>query len=303
MIRSTQAFGIIAVLIANLIWSGSFPATAIATKHIPPMFLTMVRLGTGALILVPFLRLPKDNRWDKTSVGLAFLLGGLGFTVPVYLETKGLALSTPALAAISISMEPLFTAIVAAVMLHERVPWRRRLALFIAFLGAWAIADFPRPGKTGYLTGDLLLLMAVSFYGFYNAFSRRLIERVPASAGAAGTLLTGFLVSVPAWFFTGAKIPQQMTSADWMSLLYLAIISTGAAYLLWMLVLQRIQVSVAALFLYLQPVFGVVLSVVMVGTRPSFSFYIGAVLILLAIFLGRQQARDKAPPQQPNISA
>lgn len=299
---STQPFGIIAVLIANLIWSVSFPATAIATRHIPPLFLTMVRLGTGALILIPFLRLPRHTRWDRTSVGLSFLLGALGFTAPVYLETKGLAVSTPALAAISISMEPLFTVIVAAVMLRERVPWIRRIALLLAFVGAWAIADFPRPGKSGYLAGDLLLLLAVSFYGFYNAYSRRLIERVPASAGAAATLLTGFLVSIPVWLFTGAAIPTEMTGADWGSLLYLAIVSTGGAYLLWMLVLQRIQVAVAALFLYLQPVFGVVLSVIMVGTRPSLSFYIGSVLILLAIFLGRQKAVSHVDVKQNNAS-
>jgi len=293
MKRSSQRAGIIAVLVANLIWSGSFPTTAIATREMSSLFLTMIRLGTGAVILCPFLRLPQGQRWDKHSVGLAFVLGAAGFTAPVYLETKGLALSSPALAAMSIAMEPLFTVLIAAFMLHQRIPWLRRTALLVAFVGAWAIAGFPRPGAAGYLAGDLLLIGAVSFYGFYNAYSSRLIERVPPTSGAAATLLGGFISSVPVWLLSGAHVPHTLTPSAWFSVVYLAVVSTGGAYLLWMLVLQRIQVSVAALFLYLQPILGVAMSVITVGTRPTVDFYIGSVLILLAIYLGRPRTVER----------
>lgn len=288
--RSLHVVGVFAVILANLIWAGSFSATAIDVKGMSPTFITLVRLGAGALILSPFLRLPKGERWDVRTILLALVLGAIGFAGPVYLETKGLALSTPALAAISISMEPLFTVVIASLLLREPLSMTRRLALGLALFGAWAIAGFPRPGSTGYLIGDLFLLLAVFCYAIYNAYSKNLTVRLPSAAATAATLWGGFFATIPIWWASGASVPHSVSLASWLALLYLALFATAGAYLLWMFALKVIPVSEAALFLYMQPVFGVILSVWIVGTRPNWGFYVGASLILVAIVLGRQKA-------------
>jgi len=284
--------GIFSLIFVNLIWAGSFPATAIVVQKMPSVLLTLLRLGTASIILAPFLRLPKGSRWDIRTIFLSVLLGIVGFAMPLYLETEGLRLSTPAMAAISIALEPLFTVIIATVMLREWLPKRRGFAFLLALFGAWAIAGFPRPGAPGYIVGDLLLLLAVLCYGVYNAYSKRLIDRVSASAAASVTLLTGFIATIPIWFLTGAHIPHEFNRADWIALLYLALFATTGAYLIWLFALKSLPASVAALFLYLQPIFGVILSILIVGTRPPAYFYLGSVLILLAIFLGRQSKAD-----------
>ncbi len=287
--QSLHVVGVLAVILANFIWAGSFSATAIDVKGMSPTFITLIRLGTGALILSFFLRLPKGQRWDKQTIFLSLLLGAIGFAAPVYLETKGLALSTPALAAISISMEPLFTVIIASLLLRERLGTMRKIALGLALFGAWAIAGFPRPGNAGYLIGDLLLLLAVFCYGIYNAYSKNLTIRLPSAAATAATLWGGFFATIPIWWATGASVPRTVGISGWLSLFYLAILATAGAYLLWMFALKAIPVSEAALFLYMQPVFGVILSVWIVGTRPTWSFYVGAVAILGGIILGREK--------------
>lgn len=284
-----KRLGLAAVIIVNLIWSGSFAATAIAVTHMSSVTLTMVRLGTGALVLSPYLRLPKGMRWDRSTLGLAILLGIVGFTAPVYLETAGLALSTPAMAAISIALEPLFTIVIATLMLRERLPKLRIIALWLALIGAWAIAGFPRPGAAGYLWGDLLLILAVLCYGVYNAYSKHLTARVPPTSGAAVTLLAGFLTTLPIWLVDGAPWPSAMPVNGYLAIAYLTLMATALAYFLWLSVLQRISVSVAALFLYLQPIFGVILSILIVHVHPPLGFYGGAALIFAALFIGRER--------------
>src|SRR5579875_34597 len=116
--------GIFSLIFVNLIWAGSFPATAIVVQKMPSVLLTLLRLGTASIILAPFLRLPKGSRWDIRTIFLSVLLGIVGFAMPLYLETEGLRLSTPAMAAISIALEPLFTVIIATVMLREWLPKR-----------------------------------------------------------------------------------------------------------------------------------------------------------------------------------
>jgi len=60
--------------------------------------------------------------------------------------------------------------------------------------------------------------------------------------------------------------------------------------------LQDHDVASAAITLYLQPVFGVLISIVVTGERPSVLFYAGGAMILLALFLGQHRG-------QPSISS
>ncbi len=279
----------------NLIWAGSFPAMAIAVSAMSPLLITVVRLGTGALVLFPFLKREGFKNWNLRTVLLCFILGAVGFTAPITLETSGLAASTPAMAAIAIAMEPLFTAIAASIMLHERLTSRRIFAFLLALLGAWIIAGMPRPGAPGYFWGDILLLLAVICYAIYNTYSSLLTTFLSPTASAGATLLAGFLTSIPVWVIAGSPTPSDMDRAQTSALLYLCLGATAAAYLLWQVILDRFQVSFAALFLYLQPIFGVVLSVLIIGTHPPTYFYAGSVIILFAIFIGQKTQKIRVP--------
>ncbi len=283
---SKRYAGLLFLFAANLIWSGSFPATAIAVSHMSAVFLTLVRLGVGALLLTPFLKLPRGKRWDLRLVALSFVLGVLGFALPVYLETEGLYLSTPALAAIAIAMEPLFTVLIVAFATKEPLPFHRKLAIGLSLFGAWAIAGFPGPAGTGYAAGDALLVLAVVCYALYNVYSKYLSVRITATAATSATLWGGFFGTLPIWLATGGQAPHALTGTAWIALAYLAVLATTGAYALWMLALKTVPVSVAALTLYFQPVFGVLLSILIVHTRPSPFFYLGAAMILGSLYLG-----------------
>ncbi len=293
--RNKPFIGLLGVVVANLIWSGSFPATAIALIQVPPSFLTVVRLGAGALIMSPVLLKERGN-FSFRILWLAFILGFTGFSLPVYFETKGLGLSTPAIAAVMIALEPVFTALIATVLLRETLALRRKVALVIAFIGTWAIAGFPRPGDLGYLDGDLWLTSAVLCYAFYNAFSKRLIVRISPMAATSLTLLGGFIGSIPMWLLKGAPIPHAIARPELISVFYLAILATAGAYFLWLFALTMFSAAKVSLFLYMQPIFGVVLSFIIVQTRPSSTFFVGAIFILLALYVSERRTSSELPP-------
>ncbi len=273
----------------NLIWAGTYPATGIALRGMTPEFLTMVRLGVGALALLPFLRGNHEKRWSLKTALAALGLGVMGFSIPVYLQSLGLYLSTPALAAISIALEPLVTAVIAALWLHEVFGRGRKVALAMAVLGAWAVAGFPVIGHLGYAYGDALLLGAIGCFAVYNVFSARLSQAVGPSTATAATLLGGFIGSVPIWLVTGARTPYTWVHGELWALLYLSVLATALAYFLWMFAVHRVPVSLVALFLYLQPVIGVLLSVMITHNRVNGAFVLGSLLILGALYIGRDR--------------
>lgn len=299
-----RAAAVAALVAANVIWASSYPATALALRAFPPVLLALLRLGVGGLALLPLLRIAPAGTaaraaWDRRTLALAALLGLVGFTLPVYLQIVGLARSTPALAAMSVALEPLLTAAIAAATLREPLPPARRAALLLATLGAWAIAGFPRPGATGYLLGELLLLAANLGFAAYNAYSVRLVARLPAPAATAATLLAGFVGTVPLWLATGASAPRDPGPAALGAAAFLALPGTAGAYLLWMIAVGRVPVTLAALFLYVQPVLGAALSVAVTGQRPAASFYLGATAILAALVLGQGRRRETSPATAP----
>lgn len=288
MRRRNQSLGTIALVFANLIWAGSYPATAVALHAFNSVVITLIRLGIGALVMAPFLKLRGHHRWTRRTVGLGFLMGILGFTMPVWLQTVGVGLATPGVAAMSIALEPVFTVLVGAVLLRQRLHIKQGLAVVVAVVGSWAIAGFPRPGVAGYLAGDAILIAAILCWAGYNVLSQPLTAQVPPTASTAITLLAGFLTSIPLMMIARETIPHHLTSATFFALGFLAIGATVGAYLLWMIAVERLQVADAAVYFYIQPIAGVLLSVVLTGTRITASFMIGSLMILGALFLGQQ---------------
>ncbi|WAH35900.1 DMT family transporter [Alicyclobacillus dauci] len=295
LLKTPKWMLLVLLLIANLIWSGSFPATSIATNWMSPTLLSTVRLLIGGLVLFPFVvRARRRNREALSAVAVmkSAVLGVIGFTLPLTLETFGIHVSSPALGAVSIALEPLLTVFLTSVVYRQRLGVHKRLAMGIAAVGAYVIAGCPRPGFAGYMLGDILLLLAVLCYATYNSLSSRMTQNIPATAATSIMLLAGFVGCVPLWVLSGATIPHHVADGPLVALLYLSLLATAGAYLIWLFVLQDQDVSSAAISLYLQSIFGVLLSVLIVHTRPSWFFYTGAAMILAGLYLGKNEPRS-----------
>ncbi len=279
----------------NVIWAGSYPAMAIAQMSFSASLLTLIRLGTGTLVMVPFLW-HHARHWSGRSILQMMFLGVIGFSLPLVLQTQGLKDSTPAMAAISIALEPLITSLMGRILLKQRLSPSRRWALVIAAFGAWAVAGFPRPGVRGYTRGDLLLLFSIMCFGVYNVYSSSLSRQLNPGQAVAGTFLGGFLGVLPIWFLSGVPWPRTIPTSSLLATLYLAFIGTALAYFLWMRTVARISVAAMALFLYLQPVLGVVLSQLITPTHVSGSFLVGSAAVLVALYMGRDKEKNAISP-------
>ncbi|WP_062307907.1 DMT family transporter [Alicyclobacillus sendaiensis] len=291
-----RKWGLFALLIvANLIWSASFTATGLAAESFSPPLIVMARMLVGGMVLLPFVaRDVRLRMWTWKKILRISLLGLLGFTLPVTMETEGIRASSPALGAVSIALEPLLTLVVSAIAFRTPLGWRRWFAMILAATGAWIVAGCPRPGFAGYLLGDLLMLGAVACYAIYNAISGRLTADVSAASATSIMLLAAGIGCLPVYAWTGHPWPRHVAHASLWSLVFLVFFATAAAYLIWIFVLQDHDVASAAITLYLQPVFGVLISIVVTGERPSALFYVGGAMILLAVFLGQDRKPAKS---------
>lgn len=187
---------------------------------------------------------------------------------------------------------PVFTAISASVFLHERMTILRSLSFLIAVLGVCLVSvrdiQNARLFNLEYVLGNLLVLASCAGSAFFNSYSRRALAIIsPAQLQVWTFLITDIellaileAVEPGAWRQLGHLGPSV-----WWSLAPLAIFSLGFSNLLYLSVIQAVEVMRAALSVYLLPVFGVLFSAVLLGETLTFDLVLGGILIFVSCFL------------------
>jgi drug/metabolite transporter (DMT)-like permease len=113
------------------------------------------------------------------------------------------------------------------------------------------------------LNGEGFLVLAAASYGCSSVLIKRFSSREdPVVLSGWQFVLGGGLMTAIA-LFGGGKLHAE-SAAAWPLMLYLSLLS-AVAYTLWSLLLQRHPVSRIAVFSFLNPVFGVVLSALLLG--------------------------------------
>jgi drug/metabolite transporter (DMT)-like permease len=302
---STRRGAFVALTLANICWAGTYAAGKIALGTLSPIELNALRFGLAALLLSPVLlrgwrSIPRD-RATLGALGLAILLGWI---LNKTFEYTGLALSTASDVALLISTESLFTALLSWTLLRERVTRAGIAALIVGMAGAYLVVArglLPDLGGQASLTriaGDLLVVFSLLLEAGYTVRGKSALDRVPPLLFSAATL-TGSLV---VWLPAGALVVAhsgwpQISVAQWIALLYMAVFSTAAAYWLWFRGLRVLDASAAAPTLFIQPLLGAALAIWLLHDSLTWATAAGAGLIVLSLLLVARSERTSTPAE------
>ena len=197
------------------IWGASFLFMRVAANDFGPVPLVELRLGLGALVLLPFLwrarALFPPRAWPKLA-----LIGLVNSALPFLLFAWAAQRAPAGIGAIANAMTVLFTALVGHLFFGERIGGRRALALMAGFAGVVVLAS----GKVaGMSVGWAVVAGATAslLYGFGINLVRRHLTGLPAAAVAAATLGSGAVLLVPlfgvAWAWLLLDEPLTWTMA------------------------------------------------------------------------------------------
>ena len=274
----------IVLVLTLLIWSFSFLAAARLrqdvglTDALGARFLPVL-LGAGLLLLWRRpLRLPRPAWWRVVAMGL------LG--VPVYnlAFLHGLKTVPTGTAALIVALNPVFTAVLARLLLKEEFGLRRTVGLGLALAGVFVVIRYgtDKPVDWPYLSSALVLTLAPLSWAVYTVIGRRL----PAAAGALDTtyalLFVGSLpllaLATPALGRTLLAHPGALGAA-----LYLAVPCTLVAYAGWIWALKRLPAGEVAAFVFLNPPLANLWAWLFEGATLRAPFLLGAAVLLAGV--------------------
>jgi drug/metabolite transporter (DMT)-like permease len=271
------------------IWGCSFLFISVGIRELPPTYVTLARVTTGAVTLLVVLavtrqRLPRSRRlWAHLVVAGAFGVA-LPFTLFGYGEQRVPSL----LAGIWNGTTPLVVLPLAVLCFRtERFTLRRLAGLAIGFLGVLVVLGVWRGVGGAALAGQLMCFGAAACYGFAIPYQKRFLTDSGESgiALSAGLLIAATVeIAVVAPLVAGA--PPDPLSLSWnvvASVLALGALGTGIAFVIHMRNIRLVGASTASLVTYIVPVFAIVVGVVVLGEQVRWYEPVGALVVLTGV--------------------
>lgn len=273
--------------ILGAIWGSSFLFMRVAAKDFGAVPLVEMRLGLGALILLPFLWKARASFKGAIWAKLA-LIGLINSAIPFILFAWAAQRAPAGIGAITNSMAVLFTALVGFLFFGEKIGGKRAIALLAGFAGVVVLAS----GKTAGASIGWAVAAGCSaafLYGIGANLVRRQLTGLPAAAVAAATLGTSALLILP---FAIANWPDHAIAAkSWFSASMLGVVCTGIAFVMYYRLIQRIGAARAVAVTYLVPLFGVAWGWMLLGEPLTVTMVIAAMLILGSVALSQRAAK------------
>jgi drug/metabolite transporter (DMT)-like permease len=304
---------VVLLVIVNTMWAAQYPAYKTASDRIKPVTVSTWTFLIAAIILLPFLVRERRNlpsgevpsapqnpsdpltpqaRWNWRDVLDFFILGVLGLIPASAFLAWGTDRSTAANAALIYLTIPIITALLASVMVQEKMTLARWVSLLIALAGVLILSgfDWRHLGLTSgkYAFANMLILLACTSSAFYNVGSKKLLSKFTPLEVLVYGYLTAVIASIPLliWIepIRWSEI-RAYNGATWISLIVLSVLSWGLAMILWMYLLKRLDVSQASVSVYLLPFLGVFVSAVTLHEKITTTMIVGGAVTLAGTIL------------------
>lgn len=268
---------LILVLVVMVIWGLNFVIAKWGLAQFPPIFMMGLRFAIVAAVLLPFVRAPRQKL--AGILMLSFTLGCVHFSL-MFTGLKGTDASA---AAIAIQTQVPFAALIAAVVLKDRLGWRRAAGMALAFVGIVIMAGEPR------FADDLLPLGMVIAGSFMWAVANIQIKKLGPIDGFALNAYLG-LFAAPQLFAISALLEtgqiEALKSANWVgwsAVAYMAILVTVVSYVMWYRVLRRYTVNQAMPFTLLVPVIGVMSAALLLDEPLGWRVILGGAVTVAGV--------------------
>lgn len=277
-----------AFLLLALAWGTSFMFIKIAVQSLQPMTVVAFRLligwlGLYLIVRVRGIKLPTSRRVWSHIVVIGVVNVAIPFTLITWAESGPRGLDS-GVASILNSTVPLFSIVLAGVVLNmERVTGGSVLGLLIGFTGV--VLLFSRDGFSdpGSLLPQMAMILAAAFYAIGAIYVRRNLRNVGPVALALGQLLIADVAAFAMVFAFGGFTQQSFTLPAIASLLWLGLLGSCLAYILYFIVLEEWGATRTALVTYIVPVVGVAAGVIFLGEQLDWRMFAGGLLILSGV--------------------
>ncbi len=285
-------------LLAVQLMFGSAPILGkFALQAFPSFAIVGFRVLGGALAFVVLHTFTKGSlTLDKRShYGYFAVFALFGIILNQLLFFTGLSLTTATNTSLLAVLIPVFAIIVSAAVGNDKLTWKKVAGIIVAGLGVvYLINPFEASFSSATTRGDLFVLLNSLSYATFLAISKKLITHYGSLKSIAWLFLFGAIVNVPIGAVSLASVDlSQVSTQAWLALAGVVIFPTILAYYWNTWALAKVEPSVVAVYIYMQPLIGTILAITILGEEWKQRIFVAMGLIFVGVFLVTRKKKRK----------
>ena len=280
------------------------PAAKVVSDAFPIFLGPFLRLTIAALALTPFLvvyrhRLPRISGSDWIKI---VIIGGIGIVAFTFFLLPGMQQVNGVVGSVVMSLSPATMATAAVLFMHDRMGWRKTLAVALAVAGVLVInvsGQAIQSSGWALIVGSVLVFCAVASQTLYSILGKQLIKDLRP------TVALPLIVWVATLLFAGPGL-YQATSFDfstpspneWLGLVVWGMGPLAVGTLIWFRGLSQVSASTASGYMSAMPASALTLSYFWLGDAFHPVHLVGFALVFTSIGLVTWAHRIKEADQE-----
>ena len=277
-----------------------FGTIGIFVRHIPlpSSMIALVRGFVGAFFVLLFVYLRK-SRVDKTAIKKNFpmlALSGAFIGINWILLFESYNYTTVATATICYYMEPIFVILASPFLLKEKLTPKKSICAAFALFGMVFVSGVLETGipALSEAKGVLFGLGAAFFYATVVLMNKKITDinaydKTIMQMGMGAIVLTPYVMLTQNF---GSAV-SSMTPSLWLLLLFVGLVHTGVAYVLYFDALKDLKAQTVAIFSYIDPIVAILLSALLLRENMGLYGIIGAILVLGSTFISEMPEKER----------
>lgn len=247
-----------------------------------------LRFGLSAAFMTILLILRKEPYPRGRILAQLIGMGAIGYVGQSFLYMTAIKYASAGLVALLLYLYPFFVAVLSVIFLHEKLTRTKIIALMLALVGA-ALTVGPVSGQ---FIGAAMAIVAALIYSIYIIVGTNVMKHVSAVQSTAVIFASAGAVYGMLTFVNGAHFPAG--SSGWLAVLGIIFISTIIPVTTFLIGLERVGPTNAAMLSTIEPIVTVFLATWLFGDQLLPIVLVGGGLILTAVvLLTRSELRTK----------
>lgn len=284
----------IALTAAAAFWGGTWTAARGSYQDVSPAVMAFSRWAAAAAVLLPLLsasmwRHRAALRREWRTIALLSAVGAIFFN---YMIFRGTQTTTAINGALLNASVPIYIVLLSFAGIGERSTAGRVAGIGIALVGLVVVVahgSWERLTRLEFVEGDLWIAGAMFLWGLYTIGIRGWNSALPPLTGLAAIAAVSVLGLAPMAAVELAYGGRLVPSAEAVyGILYVGVLGTAGAYILWNFGIRRVGAAGGSLFLYLIPVFGAVFAVTILSEEFALYHLAGTALIVGGILIANR---------------
>tara|TARA_R110002072_G_scaffold138721_2_gene282162 strand:+ start:4500 stop:5393 length:894 start_codon:yes stop_codon:yes gene_type:complete len=293
---SRRTLAILAALGATTIYGINHTiAKGVMPTYVKPFGFIFLRLFGATLLFWGISFFGPKEKLERRDWGRLLVCAFFGMGINMLSFFKGLDLSTPINSAVLITITPILVVILSALFIKEKITLQRGIGVFLGLIGALALILFGaeiRQDATNIPLGNMLFIVNATSYGLYLILVKKLLEKYHPFTLMKWMFGIGFIITLPITYTEFKEIQWSHLPVEALGAIAFVIIGTTfLTYLFNVFALTQLKASTVGVFMYLQPLIGIIFAIVAGKDHLTLVKFLAIVLVLIGVYLVSKKVR------------